>query len=88
MRISLAKNSNNKYKNNGILFKTIHEDLNLDVSDRHKIKNIRDNVRKMFDYWLSIGLIESYSFDKNGQQFYKISFTVATANPKEASQID
>ena len=88
MRISLAKNSNNKFKNNGILFKTIHEDLNLDVYDRHKIKNIRDNVRKMFDYWLSIGLIESYSFDKNGQQFYKISFTVATTNSKEVVQID
>ena len=76
MKISLAKNPNKKYKNNGILFKTIHEDLNLDVSDRHKIKNIRDNIRKMFDYWLSIGLIESYSFEKNGQQFYKISFAV------------
>ena len=76
-KISLVKNSSNHYKNNGILFKTIHEDLKLDVSDRHKIKNIRDNLKKMLDYWLKIGLIRSYKFEKKGQQFYKISFYVA-----------
>lgn len=77
VKISLVKNSKNKYKNNGILFTTIHEDLNLDVDNRNKIKNIRDNIRKMFDYWLKIGLIKSYRFEKRGTSFYKISFTVA-----------
>ena len=77
VKISLVKNSKNKYKNNGILFTTIHEDLKLDVSDRHKVKNIRDNIRKMFDYWLKIGVIKSYRFEKRGTSFYKISFTVA-----------
>ena len=81
-KISLVKNSKNKYKNNGILFTTIHEDLKLDVSDRHKVKNIRDNIRKMFDYWIKIGLIESYRFEKKGTAFYKISFTVASGNIK------
>ena len=81
-KISLVKNSKNKYKNNGILFATIHEDLKLDVSDRHKVKNIRDNVRKMFDYWIKIGLIRSYRFEKKGTAFYKISFTVASINIK------
>ena len=81
-KISLVKNSKNKYKNNGILFTTIHEDLKLDVSDRHKVKNIRDNVRKMFDYWIKIGLIKSYRFEKKGTAFYKISFTVASGNIK------
>lgn len=76
VKISLVKNSNNRYKNNGILFKTIHEDLNIDVSDRHKTKNVRDNIRKMFEYWLEIGLIKSYKFEKRGQSFYKLSFTV------------
>ncbi len=77
VKISLVKNSKNKYKNNGILFTTIHEDLNLDVDNRNKIKNIRDNIRKMFDYWLKIGLIKSYRFEKRGTSFYKISFNVA-----------
>ena len=77
MKLSLVKNSKNKYKNNGILFTTIHEDLNLDVDNRNKVKNIRDNIRKMFDYWLKIGLIKSYRFEKRGTSFYKISFTVA-----------
>ena len=77
MKISLVKNSKNKYKNNGILFTTIHEDLNLEVNNRNKIKNIRDNIRKMFDYWLKIELIKSYRFEKRGTSFYKISFTVA-----------
>ena len=77
LKISLVKNSKNKYKNNGILFTTIHEDLNLDVDNRNKVKNIRDNIRKMFDYWLKIGLIKSYRFEKRGTSFYKISFTVA-----------
>ena len=77
VKISLVKNSKNKYKNNGILFTTIHEDLNLDVDNRNKVKNIRDNIRKMFDYWLKIGLIKSYRFEKRGTSFYKISFTVA-----------
>ena len=85
-KISLVKNSKNKYKNNGILFTTIHEDLKLDVSDRHKIKNIRDNIRKMFDYWIKIGLIKSYRFEKKGTAFYKISFTVASGNIKGANQ--
>ena len=76
MKISLVKNSKNKYKNNGILFKTIHEDLNLDVDSRNKIKNIRDTIRKMFEYWLIVGLIKSYLFEKKGTSFYKISFTV------------
>ena len=77
VKISLIKNFKNKYKNNGILFTTIHEDLNLDVDNRNKVKNIRDNIRKMFDYWLKIGLIKSYRFEKRGTSFYKISFTVA-----------
>ena len=77
VKISLVKNSKNKYKNNGILFTTIHEDLNLDVDNRNKVKNIRDNIRKMFDYWLKIGLIKSYRFEKRGTSFYKISFTVS-----------
>ncbi len=77
VKISLVKNSKNKYKNNGILFTTVHEDLNLDVDNRNKVKNIRDNIRKMFDYWLKIGVIKSYRFEKRGTSFYKISFTVA-----------
>ena len=77
VKISLVKNSKNKYKNNGILFTTIHEDLNLDVDNRNKVKNIRDNIRKMFDYWLKIGLIKSYRFEKRGTSFYKVSFTVS-----------
>ena len=86
-KISLVKNSGNRYKNNGILFKTIHEDLKLDVGDRHKIKNIRDNLRKMLDYWLKIGLIRSYKFEKKGQQFYKISFSVAVDDVKEVNLV-
>ena len=39
--------------------------------------NIRDNIKQMFDYWLKIGLIQAYRFEKNGRQFYKISFSVA-----------
>ena len=81
-KISLVKNSKNKYKNNGILFATIHEDLKLDVSDRHKVKNIRDNIRKMFDYWVKIKLVKSYRFEKKGTAFYKISFTVTSGNIK------
>jgi len=81
-KISLVKNSKNKYKNNGILFATIHEDLKLDVSDRHKVKNIRDNIRKMFDYWVKIKLVKSYRFEKKGTAFYKISFTVVSGNIK------
>lgn len=86
-KISLVKNFGNRYKNNGILFKTIHEDLNLDVGDRHKIKNIRDNLRKMLDYWLKIELIRSYKFEKKGQQFYKISFSVAVDDVKEMNLV-
>ena len=82
VKISLVKNSKNKYKNNGILFATIHEDLKLDVSDRHKVKNIRDNIRKMFDYWVKIKLVKSYRFEKKGTAFYKISFTVVSGNIK------
>ena len=75
-KISLVKNPHNKYRNNGILFKTLHEDLHLDVSDRNKVKRIRDSAQKMFDYWVEIGLIKSYSFEKKGTAFYKIVFNV------------
>ena len=87
-KISLVRNPKNKYKNNGILFTTMQKDLNIDVSDRNKVKRIRDNAQKMFDYWVKIGLLESYCFEKKGKSFYKISFTVASVNLKEESQID
>lgn len=77
VKISLIKNSSNHYKNNGILFQTIFDDLKLDVNTRDKKMNIRDNIKQMFDYWLKIGLIQAYKFEKNGRQFYKISFSVA-----------
>ena len=76
MKISLIKNINNKYKNNGILFQTLFEDLNLDVNTRDKKMNIRETIKQMFDYWITIGLITSYKFEKKGNQFYKISFIV------------
>lgn len=75
-RIALIKNPNNKYTNKGILFSTVHKDLNLNVSDRRKIKTIRDNSRKMFDYWVATGLIKSYTFEKQGTKFYKIVLNV------------
>ena len=78
VKISLIRNSNNKYKNNGILFQTIFNDLNLDVNTRDKRKNIRDNIEKMFDFWLNIGLLRSYKFEKQGTKFHKISFKVAS----------
>lgn len=77
VKISLIKNSSNHYKNNGILFQTIFDDLKLDVNTRDKKKNIRDNIRRMFDYWLKVGLIQAYKFEKKDQKFYKISFSVA-----------
>ena len=76
VKISLVKNDNNKYRNNGILFQTIFEDLKLDVSTRDKKMNIRGTIKQMFDFWLKIGLLTSYRFEKKGTQFYKISFTV------------
>lgn len=79
VKISLIKNSSNHYKNNGILFQTIFDDLKLDVNTRDKKKNIRDNIRQMFDYWLKVGLIQAYKFEKQDQKFYKISFSVAPA---------
>lgn len=77
VKISLVKNSSNHYKNNGILFQTIFDDLKLDVNTRDKKMNIRDNIKQMFDYWLKIGLIQAYRFEKKGRQFYKISFSIA-----------
>ena len=73
-RISLVKNVKNHYVNNGILFNTLFEDLRLDVSTRMKKKVIRDNIRKMFDYWVQIGFLMSYKFVKVGQKFHKIAF--------------
>ena len=75
-KISLIKNPKNHYLNTGILFDTLYEELNLDVSTRKKKKVIRDNVKLMFDYWVRINLLKSYKFVKNGQAFYKIEFNV------------
>lgn len=75
-KISLIKNKNNRYLNNGILFESIFDDLKLDVNTRKKKKVIRDNIKVMFDYWLKLNLITAYEFEKLGQSFYKIKFTV------------
>ena len=89
VKISLIKNSSNHYKNNGILFQTIFDDLKLDVNTRDKRKNIRDSIRQMFNYWLKVGLIRSYKFEKQDQKFYKISFSVApTQNSGEVNYIE
>lgn len=87
-KISLIRNSSNKYRNNGILFQTIFKDLNLDANTRDKKKKIRDNIRKMFDFWLNIGLLKSYKLEKKGTQFYKISFSVAPDKEKEVCLIE
>ena len=85
-RISLVKNVKNHYVNNGILFNTLFEDLRLDVSTRMKRKVIRDNIRRMFDYWVQIGLLMSYEFVKVGQKFHKIEFKVNLAEAGECSE--
>ena len=75
-KISLMKNKHNNYVNNGILFETIYEDLKLDVNTRDKKKNIRNNIKMMFDYWIEAKLLISYEFVKSGQAFYKIVFKI------------
>lgn len=75
-KISLIKNPKNHYLNTGILFDTIYEELNLDVSTRKKKKAIRDNIKQMFDYWVQTKLLISYDFIKIGKLFYKIMFNV------------
>ena len=75
-KISLMKNKHNNYVNNGILFESIYEDLKLDVNTRDKKKNIRNNIKMMFDYWIEAKLLTSYEFVKSGQAFYKIVFKI------------
>ena len=75
-KISLIKNKHNHYLNTGILFDTLYEELNLDVSTRKKKKAIRDNIQLMFDYWVQTKLLISYEFIKIGKIFYKIMFNV------------
>lgn len=75
-KIALIKNQKNHYLNVGILFDTLFLDLQLDVNTRKKKKAIRDVVRQMMEYWVQIGLLYSYKFEKMGQAFYKIVFNV------------
>ena len=76
IKIALVKNKHNHYLNTGILFETLYEELNLDVSTRKKKKVIRDNIKIMFEYWVKVNLLISYKFIKNRQAFYKIMFNV------------
>jgi hypothetical protein len=78
-KIALVKNPHNHYLNTGILFDTLYEELNLDVSTRKRKKIIRDNIKLMFDYWVETQLLISYEFLKKGQTFYKIMFNVNLA---------
>ena len=75
-KISLIRNKHNHYLNTGILFDTLYEELNLDISTRKKKKAIRDNIKSMFDYWVQTKLLISYEFIKIGKTFYKIVFNV------------
>ena len=75
-KIALVKNKHNHYLNTGILFDSLYEELNLDVSTRKKKKIIRDNIKLMFDYWIQTKLLISYEFVKIGQTFNKIIFNV------------
>ncbi len=75
-KIALIKNQKNHYLNVGVLFDTLFFDLQLDVTTRKKKKAIRDVVRQMLEYWVKIGLLYSYKFEKMGQAFYKIVFNV------------
>lgn len=75
-KISLIKNPKNHYVNTGILFDTLYEKLNLDVTTRKKKKVIRDNIKMMFDYWIQTKLLTSYDFVKIGKTFQKIVFNV------------
>lgn len=52
------------------------------------VKNIRDNIRKMFDYWVKIKLVKSYRFEKKELHFIKFPSLSLLATLREASQID
>ena len=52
------------------------------------VKNIRDNIRKMFDYWVKIKLVKSYRFEKKELHFIKFPSLSLLATSREASQID
>lgn len=75
-KISLVRNKKNHYLNSGILVNTMFEDLNLKILTRKKKKAILDSVKIMLDYWVRVGLLISYEFEKMGQSFHKIVFKV------------
>lgn len=75
-KIALIKNQKNHYLNVGILFDTLFLDLELDVNTRKKKKLIRDAIEQMMKYWVKIGLLYSYKFEKMGQAYYKMVFNV------------
>lgn len=82
-KISLVKNKNNRYLNTGILVDTMFRDLNLEVTTRKKKKAILDSVKIMLDYWVRVGLLVSYEFEKMGQSFHKIVFVVDSSEVKK-----
>ena len=80
-RIASIKNTKS-HMSDTIRCDTIYEYLRIDknIPDkdflRHKYMDIRNKVKKLLDFWIKMGLITSYTEEKEGKSIAKVTISI------------
>mgnify|MGYP007069897315 CR=1 FL=1 len=80
-RIASIKNTKS-HMSDTIRYDTIYEYLRIDTNTpdkdllRHKYMDIRNKVKKLLDFWIKMGLITSYTEEKEGKSIAKVTISI------------
>lgn len=68
--IALMENPNNNFKNRRISFEEIYKRADLDDPTRKQKARIKDRVEQILNNWISIGVIKSFTLEREGKSKY------------------
>ena len=80
-RIASIKNTKS-HMSDTIRYDTIYEYLRIDTNTpdkdllRHKYMEVRNKVKKLLDFWIKMGLITSYTEEKEGKSIAKVTISM------------
>lgn len=80
-RIASIKNTKSNMSDT-IRYDTIYEYLQIDTNTpdkdllRHKYQEVRNKVKKLLDFWIKMGLITSYTEEKEGKSIAKVTISI------------
>jgi len=77
-RIEGMKNLKNRLSSNRIRFNTLFKECDIETDNREVLRQHRDNIKNLLEYWVAIRYIGGFEFIKEGNQFKSIEIELST----------